>query len=107
MPQFDQRALSGAEDRLKVFEALGSARKWLAVIDGGSHSLFVSRPGEGNATLRATRLVQLCARTTLRAMAKPSPAPWPCNSAVKGGPNIRACIASSMPGPVSRTHSCA
>jgi hypothetical protein len=31
---------SGAEDRVKVFDATGSSRKWLAVYAGGSHSMF-------------------------------------------------------------------
>jgi predicted dienelactone hydrolase len=46
---------SGLEDRLKVFDAMGSAQKWLAVFQGGSHSHFVGRRGEGDALLQATR----------------------------------------------------
>ena len=42
---------SGAEDRVKVFEATGSARKWLAVYEGGSHSMFTDRRGTGGAAL--------------------------------------------------------
>lgn len=42
---------SGAEDRVKVFEATGSARKWLAVYEGGSHSMFTDRSTPGGATL--------------------------------------------------------
>lgn len=42
---------SGAEDRLKVFDATGSARKWLAVYEGGSHSMFTDRTQTGGATL--------------------------------------------------------
>ena len=42
---------SAAEDRVKVFEATGSARKWLAVYEGGSHSMFTDRLGTGGATL--------------------------------------------------------
>jgi dienelactone hydrolase len=42
---------SAAEDRVKVFEATGSARKWLAVYEGGSHSMFTDRRGTGGATL--------------------------------------------------------
>ena len=34
---------SGAEDRVKVFDATGSARKTLAVFAGGSHSVFTDR----------------------------------------------------------------
>jgi hypothetical protein len=34
---------SGADDRVAVFDATGSARKWLAVYAGGSHSLFTDR----------------------------------------------------------------
>lgn len=42
---------SGVEDRLAVFEATGSARKWLAVFEGGSHSMFTDRGGTGGVTL--------------------------------------------------------
>jgi dienelactone hydrolase len=42
---------SGFEDRLQVFEATGSARKWLAVFEGGSHSIFTDRGGTGGALL--------------------------------------------------------
>jgi dienelactone hydrolase len=42
---------SGAEDRVKVFEVTGSARKWLAVYEGGSHSMFTDRSTPGGATL--------------------------------------------------------
>jgi len=42
---------SAAEDRVKVFEATGGARKWLAVYEGGSHSMFTDRLGAGGATL--------------------------------------------------------
>ncbi len=42
---------SGAEDRIKVYEATGGTRKWLAVYEGGSHSMFTDRLGTGGATL--------------------------------------------------------
>jgi dienelactone hydrolase len=42
---------SGADDRVKVFDAIGSARKWLAVFEGGSHSMFTDRSGTGGALL--------------------------------------------------------
>lgn len=42
---------SGANDRVAVFEATGSARKWLAVYEGGSHSMFTDRGGSGGVTL--------------------------------------------------------
>jgi predicted dienelactone hydrolase len=42
---------SGAEDRLAVFDATGSTRKWLAVFEGGSHSMFTDRSGTGGAVL--------------------------------------------------------
>ncbi len=55
---------SGAEDRLAVFDATGSARKWLAVFEGGSHSMFTDRGGTGGVTLNpqvkeATRALSL------------------------------------------------
>jgi predicted dienelactone hydrolase len=42
---------SGAEDRIAVFDAIGSRRKSLAVFDGGSHSMFTDRPGTGGTEL--------------------------------------------------------
>jgi len=42
---------SGAEDRVAIFDATGSARKWLAVYEGGSHSMFTDRAGTGGVTL--------------------------------------------------------
>lgn len=40
---------SGADDRLAVFDAVGSGRKWLVVYDGGSHSMFTDRGRSGGA----------------------------------------------------------
>ncbi len=42
---------SGADDRVAVFEATGGARKWLAVYQGGSHSMFTDRAGTGGVAL--------------------------------------------------------
>ena len=42
---------SGAEDRLAIFDATGSAAKWLAVFEGGSHSMFTDRAGTGGVAL--------------------------------------------------------
>ncbi len=42
---------SGAGDRIAVFDAIGGARKWLAVYEGGSHSMFTDRAGTGGVTL--------------------------------------------------------
>lgn len=42
---------SSVEDRLDVFEATGSALKWLAVFEGGSHSVFTDRIGTGGIAL--------------------------------------------------------
>ncbi|MBP6901779.1 MAG: hypothetical protein KBC73_16910 [Burkholderiaceae bacterium] len=45
---------SGLEDRLAVYRATGRARqvpKWLAVYEGGSHSIFTDRAGTGGVTL--------------------------------------------------------
>ena len=55
---------SGAEDRVAVFDATGSARKWLAVFEGGSHSMFTDRSGSGGVALNpqvkeATRALAL------------------------------------------------
>jgi predicted dienelactone hydrolase len=42
---------SGAEDRVAVFDATGSARKLLAIFNGGSHSVFTDRGNTGGAEL--------------------------------------------------------
>lgn len=42
---------SGLEDRVAVFEATASRRKWLAVFEGGSHSMFTDRLGAGGLAL--------------------------------------------------------
>ena len=45
---------SGLEDRVKVFDATGGAHgphKWLAVYEGGSHSMFTDRSGTGGVAL--------------------------------------------------------
>lgn len=45
---------SGLEDRVKVFDATGGAHgphKWLAVYEGGSHSMFTDRSGSGGVAL--------------------------------------------------------
>ena len=42
---------SGLEDRLAVFEAVGGARKTLAVFQGGSHSIFTDRSSPGGPEL--------------------------------------------------------
>lgn len=58
---------SGFEDRLRVFEATGSARKWLAVYEGGSHSMFTDRSGTGGAlNPQAKRATQELALAFLR-----------------------------------------
>lgn len=44
---------SGAEDRVKVFEATGSSRKWLAMYAGGSHSMFTDRQRSGGSAQSA------------------------------------------------------
>jgi predicted dienelactone hydrolase len=55
---------SGAEDRIAVFDAVGSRHKALAVFDGGSHSMFTDRAGTGGTELnplvkQATRALSL------------------------------------------------
>lgn len=55
---------SGAEDRIAVFEGIGSKRKAPAVFEGGSHSMFTDRPGTGGTELnprvkRATKELSL------------------------------------------------
>jgi predicted dienelactone hydrolase len=42
---------SGADDRIAVYEAIGSPRKWLAMYEGGSHSMFTDRAGTGGVAL--------------------------------------------------------
>ena len=55
---------SGSQDRVAVFDATGSTRKWLAVFAGGSHRMFTDRSGSGGVTLNpqvkeATRALAL------------------------------------------------
>ena len=42
---------SGSEDRIEVYRAIGGARKWLAMFEGGSHSIFTDRGGTGGVAL--------------------------------------------------------
>ncbi len=42
---------SGAEDRVALYRAIGGPRKWLAMFEGGSHSIFTDRPTAGGAAL--------------------------------------------------------
>jgi len=45
---------SGADDRLAVYQATGGPggpRKWLAMFEGGSHSIFTDRPTAGGVAL--------------------------------------------------------
>ena len=73
---------SGAEDRVAVYDAVGSPRKALAMFEGGSHSMFTDRGGTGGATLNpqvktATRELSLA---FLRSVFDGDPAPlraWP------------------------------
>jgi hypothetical protein len=44
---------SPAQDRIAVFDAIGSTHKTLAVFHGGSHSMFTDRSGAGGSTLNA------------------------------------------------------
>lgn len=55
---------SGFEDRVAVYDAAGGTRKWLAVFEGGSHSMFTDRAGTGGVALNpqvkmATRALAL------------------------------------------------
>jgi dienelactone hydrolase len=42
---------SEADDRVKVFEAVASPRKWLAMFRGGAHSMFTDRATPGGPVL--------------------------------------------------------
>ena len=44
---------SAAEDRIAIFDAVGSSRKMLAVFTGGSHGIFTDRAGTGGMLLNA------------------------------------------------------
>lgn len=55
---------SGADDRVALFDAIGSTRKWLAMYEGGSHSIFTDRGTTGGPVLNpqvkvATRALAL------------------------------------------------
>lgn len=71
---------SGAEDRIAVFDAVGSRRKALAVFEGGSHSMFTDRAGTGGVELNplvkaATRELTLAFLDTLFGRAGPAAMP--------------------------------
>jgi len=73
---------SGADDRIAVFEATGSARKTLAVFAGGSHSMFTDRRGTGGAELNpqvkaATRALSLAFLREVFAGEVSAIADWP------------------------------
>lgn len=60
---------SGAEDRLAVFDAIGSPRKWLAVYEGGSHGMFTDRTSTGGAlNLKAKQATAALAVAFVRAV---------------------------------------
>jgi dienelactone hydrolase len=59
---------SGLEDRVAVFEATASPRKWLAVFEGGSHSMFTDRLGAGGLALNPR--VKLATRELASAFAR-------------------------------------
>ena len=44
---------SGASDRVALFDAMAYRAKWLAVFEGGSHSMFTDRAGSGGMVLNA------------------------------------------------------
>jgi predicted dienelactone hydrolase len=67
---------SGAEDRIAVFDAVGSRRKALAVFDGGSHSMFTDRAGTGGTELNP-RVKQATQELSLAFLQSGTPlAPW-------------------------------
>ena len=73
---------SGADDRVAVFDATGSARKTLAVFDGGSHSMFTDRAGTGGAQLNpqvkeATRELSLAFLNSVFKGEEAALAAWP------------------------------
>lgn len=55
---------SPADDRIAIFDAVGSARKMLAVFLGGSHSIFTDRAGTGGMLLNAQVKNATCELTT-------------------------------------------
>ncbi len=61
---------SGAEDRLAVYQAIGGPRKWLAMFEGGSHSIFTDRSTAGGVTLnpQVKEATQALALAFLRAV---------------------------------------
>jgi dienelactone hydrolase len=73
---------SGADDRVAVFDATGSARKTLAVFNGGSHSMFTDRAGTGGVQLNqqvkaATRELSLAFLNSVFKGDEAALAAWP------------------------------
>ncbi|MCU0924208.1 MAG: hypothetical protein MUF16_28565 [Burkholderiaceae bacterium] len=77
---------SGADDRVAVFDATGSARKTLAVFHGGSHSMFTDRAGTGGVQLNpqvkeATRELSLAFLNSVFKGDEAALAAWPAQFA--------------------------
>jgi dienelactone hydrolase len=69
------------EDRVAVYQAVGSTNKTLAVFDGGSHSMFTDRVGTGGSVLNpqvkaATRELALSFAQAQFGMAQPGLQEW-------------------------------
>lgn len=71
---------SGSEDRVQVFDAIGSPLKWLAVYEGGSHSMFTDRSSGGALNPKAKRATGALAVAFVSAVLDGDPraiASWP------------------------------
>ena len=71
---------SGSEDRVQVFDAIGSPLKWLAVYEGGSHSMFTDRSSGGALNPKAKRATGALAVAFVSAVLDGDPraiARWP------------------------------
>jgi dienelactone hydrolase len=73
---------SGAEDRVAVYEATPGPRKFLAVFEGGSHSMFTDRAGTGGVALNpqvktATRELGLAFMNSVFGREAEALATWP------------------------------
>jgi alpha-beta hydrolase superfamily lysophospholipase len=55
---------SAAQDRIAIFDAVGSRQKMLVVFAGGSHSIFTDRAGTGGLLLNSQVKTATCELTT-------------------------------------------
>ena len=92
---------SGASDRVAVFDSIGSAKKWLAVFAGGSHSMFTDRGGTGGVALnpQVKAATQELSVAFLRHLFERGEAATLAESALRSWPTRFSSIVARFAGP--------